>query len=81
MKSRGKGRRRGEALGPYFDYDQASTLVGLSASYLKLLCDRHQIGYVVQTYYRGHKRRKVRRIPFAALEAFMARRYMPPTHG
>jgi hypothetical protein len=75
-----RARPRRQAL-PLYDYDQAATLTGYTPSYLKFLCDRRQLGYVVQTYYRGHKRRRVRRIPYAALEALVMSTYVPPIDG
>ena len=78
--SRAKGRTRaGEAalLGPFYDYDEAALLTGYSPAYLRKLCDLRRLDYVVQRYYRNHKRRLIRRIPHGALVAFIERRYKP----
>jgi hypothetical protein len=75
------GRPRRSRLLPLYDYDGAATLTGYTPGYLKFLCDRRQLGYIVQTYYRGHKRRRVRRIPYAALEALVMSTYVPPIDG
>ena len=76
-----RAHNRPVTLGPFYDYDEAAWFTGYSPGYLKRLCDRRQLGYIVQTYYRGHKRRRVRRIPHAELEALMARRYVPSIHS
>jgi hypothetical protein len=76
--SRGKGRRRSpEGLLPAYDYDESSVLTGYSASYLRKLCDLRRLSYVLLVYYRGHKMRRVRKIPLTALEALIERRYKP----
>jgi len=61
------------------DYDQAAAVSGLSASYLSRLCDERRLGYVVQEFYRGFRRRRVRRIPYGDLATFLLARYVPPT--
>jgi hypothetical protein len=65
-------------LGPYLDYDEAATLTGYRPSYIRKLCEQKRLGYIVQTYFRGHRKRRVRRIPVSELEAMMRKRYVLP---
>jgi len=76
--SRGKGRRRSpEGPLPAYDYDEAAVITGYSPAYLRKLCDLRRLSYVLLVYYRGHKMRRVRKIPLTALEALIERRYKP----
>lgn len=61
------------------DYDGAAQVSGLRPGYIKRLCDQGRLGYVVDEFYRGFRRRRVRRIPYADLMTFLLRRYVPPT--
>ena len=65
-------------MGPFVDYDGAAVLTGYTPGYVKLLCDRRQLGFIIRRYFRGRRLRKVRLIPHGELVAFLERRYMPP---
>jgi hypothetical protein len=55
-----------------------ATLTGYRPSYIRKLCEQKRLGYIVQTYFRGHRKRRVRRIPVSELEAMMRKRYVLP---
>jgi hypothetical protein len=61
------------------DYDGAAQVSGLRPGYVKALCDKRQIPYIIDEFYRGHRRRRVRRIPYEGLRAFLLRRLVPAT--
>ena len=67
-------------MGPFHDYDEAAVLTGYSAGYLRKLCDLRRLSYILLVYYRGHRLRRVRKIPHDALVALMERRYKPAIH-
>ena len=57
------------------NYEEAANYLGVSPKYVKKLCDRHEIGYIVKTRRRGYGRyiRRQRLIPHPELLHYLAR--------
>lgn len=59
----------------FYDYDEAAEILGYSPNYVKWLCDKKQLGYIVREWRYGVYRRRRRLIPYAELLKWLILRF------
>jgi hypothetical protein len=58
----------------FYDYDEAAAILGYSPGYVKWLCDKKQLGYIVREWRYGVYKWRQRLIPSAELLKWFIRR-------